>query len=229
RVIGKRLPPPRPPSERVSLVPSVFKHCARNQPPTDRKLVLITAITRDHPIWSHTLSNHAQKPQGLSYNVNRTCDYHHAFASGQRPRPAERTRDGIFFQDLGCEQLTNLGDLPRRGGPRIVSMGSDNLFCQRKQDAGDFGDGFVAHRPEDERQWPAFVARRKRRPQSPRASGIMRDVEHDFRRSVFRIRIDDLESSGPPRVANALFHVFGKNAESAVLQLLSGSDRQREI
>src|ERR1700740_2721613 len=100
-------------------------------------------------------------------------------------------------------------------------MGRDHSFGDREQDAGDFADGLIAHGAEDERQWPALKAGGKRGSQRPRARGIMRDVNLNLRRPVFRIRMDDLESSWPSRVANALFHVFGKNAETAMLQLFS--------
>src|SRR5712691_10524315 len=85
--------------------------------------------------------------QGLSYNVNRTDDYHHfvladhSHDAGALPGALYRGLKQHLYIHVRCRLL----DLLSGGGTGALGMGQKHMVCQREEYLGHLRDGFVAH------------------------------------------------------------------------------------
>src|SRR5438445_2738216 len=120
-----------------------------------------------------------------------------------------------------CRMMAgNLGELRSRDGTGRSRLGKKYFGCARKQDAGNFVDGFVAKRAENQNELSTVKIFIEKSCQFPRSRWIVGAIEINV-----RIGVNFFDSTGPDCGSDSLFDGSVANAKPLRLQHAGGGYR----
>src|SRR5438552_11485702 len=120
-----------------------------------------------------------------------------------------------------CRMMAgNLGELRSRDGTGSSRLGKKHFACARKQDSGNFVDGFVAKRAENQDELSTAKIFIEKSCQFPRSRWIVGTIEINV-----GIGMNFFDSAGPDCGSDSLFDVSVADAKPLHLQNACGGHR----
>src|ERR1700686_3237495 len=110
----------------------------------------------------------------------------------------------------------------RRSRPRVLRPRGNHAFAQGKKNIGNLANGLVTHGTKNERERAAFIKRGKSSPQCPRTGWVVRNIDHNFGKSL--VRRHYLKSCRPPGHSYPLLNVTRRNVKPKLVKLLRRGD-----